>query len=179
MASLLGDQYSQIVSSKAKYDSLKRKLQESNSSYVSDRDALTTEIKTLTTEKSTTGKRIQELKAELQRLTCQEETLERKISEAKGKKLVLEQSLSGSARETEDLLRQYSDKVNIEESISEVADSLKQFCDTLRETEEKCSSSQSTATFSESIGKATNSTESFLLRMKSYFGSELNMVQFL
>lgn len=179
MACLLGDQYTQIVSSRTKYDSLKRKLQESNSSYVSDRDALTSEIENLTTEKSKTSKRIQELKAELQRLTCQEETLETKISEAKGKKLVLEQSLSGSARETEDLLRQYSDKVNVEESISEVADSLKEFCDSLRETQEKCTSSQSAPTFSESIGKATNSMESFLLRMKSYFESEFKMVQFL
>lgn len=183
MASLLGDQYAVIMANRAEYEAIKMRVDEAKSMSYSQREGLAAELGVYRSERDAVAQRMAELRLELGRLEQQEANLSAKV-------LVVEEkmaSLDGSSavQDLETKLDGRSEHVKAGDEVQEVAIKLQAFEFALFEASNAAVRAASTkrssgaALVSMTQEELGNKFGSYLERMKNYFATEAECVEFM
>lgn len=131
MASVFGNKLEKMNNSKTKYDDLKKRQVESHSS-LTERQTVVSKIKDLKANKGSIAQKIMEMELELKKLNEEEKAMDKQISKAEDSLVILDDSLSAEAKEVEKLMSEVSHNMKLNDSVSDVVESLQDFQSEMR-----------------------------------------------
>lgn len=131
MASVFGNKLEKMNNSKTKYDDLKKRQVESHSS-LTERQTVVSKIKDLKANKGSIAQKIMEMELELKKLNEEEKGMDKQISKAEDSLVILDDSLSAEAKEVEKLMSEVSHNMKLNDSVSDVVESLQDFQSEMR-----------------------------------------------
>ncbi len=179
MAKVFGEQYDEMVASKQKYDDLKNRQGLSKSS-VSAREAVVSKITSLKNKKVKASEKIMELELEMKRLNADLNTYEQELEKEEVALSALDNSLSAEEKEIESQMEKVSQNMRINDSVSNVVESLQNFQEEMTKvTSNELSSIQSKIPKTDVKVDLPMQMKAYISSMKDYFDSELRLVSYL
>jgi len=177
MASILGDEYKNVLESEAKYNDLKSRQAQTTSSST-ERDNLVNNIDSFKAEKKQISTRMKELKKELELLTVQDAAVNKKIQAREAQLTTMRGAMDEEEKEIETLLGSVSQAMELKSSVSTIAKQVGEVTGSLD------SLIASRAASNEGISAEINETkeelpEEIMASILQYFESELKTVIFL
>jgi DNA repair ATPase RecN len=177
MASILGDEYKNVLESEAKYNDLKSRQAQTTSSST-ERDTLVNSIDSFKAEKKQISTRMQELKKEMEQLTVQDAAINKKIKASEAQLTTMRGAMDEEEKEIETLLDSVSQAMELKNSVSTIAKQVGEVTGSLD------SLIASRAASNEGISAEINETkeelpEEIMASILQYFESELNTIIFL
>ena len=177
MASILGDEYKNVLESEAKYNDLKSRQAQTTSSST-ERDNLVNNIDSFKAEKKQISTRMKELKKELELLTVQDAAVNKKIQASEAQLTTMRGAMDEEEKEIETLLGSVSQAMELKSSVSTIAKQVGEVTGSLD------SLIASRAASNEGISAEINETkeelpEEIMASILQYFESELKTIIFL
>jgi len=181
MASLLGDQYETISTSKLQQAELQQQLDKATSSTYTGRQRIVSNLTTYTTERDTITTRMEELKLEMHRLATAHSTLTQKINDRTNDLQKFDQNLTGEGKEFEARLTETNKKAQAYDSVVGLVQYLEELGGILTSSTNSYTKAMAkkSPVGDEALVKFLRNMELYLVRMKNYFDSEVRMVGFL
>lgn len=176
MVKICGCKYEAISSSKAKYDELKK--QKLSNPVLNDRERLLSNVDSLTVRKNDVAEKIKELEIEMKRLSVEQEEIMSELDVAQNELVKYDASLTEEAKEVERALMNVEQLIKLNDSVSNVVDSMNNFQSEIHElTSNKVNSLHSDIAKLES--DLPPNFDAYLNSMSNYFDSEFKLVSFL
>ena len=175
--SMLGDKFDDVTSSKTQYQDL-IKIQAQKADKFPEREDLIASISQRETERKAVKDKMSELENQLRELSKKEKNLETEVESKQRLLSSLEDSLTGENKEIQIRIKDVSEKMKIESSVSAVASQLSDLGCCLSQACSSIVSSPDTESNDEAFTITGGKIDQFIRKMKEYFVTETDfMVQ--
>jgi len=180
--SLLGDKYKMARSFRVKIDELRRKCVESNSTIMSDKDSLQSELHSKRLRQKVIQDRIHALQAELRNLTEEDTLLTQSIEKTAVDLERLDLSVSSEVRQMEKDIESMSKILVLEDLATEFSQCTMDLRTVFRDIATQSARGKvekEGAKVEDDFQAASNRFHSYASHVKTYFESELSLIEFL
>lgn len=176
---VFGSKYDDMVASKQKYEELKKRQQQTDTS-MSGREEVVSKMEALKRQKVTISERIMELELEIKRLNTETVEVDQQLEKQENALSVLENNLSVEAKEIERQMQDVSHNMKINDSVCNIVDSLQDFQKEMTKvTSNEISSVQEKMPQINVHVELPPQMNAYVASMQAYFHSELKLVSFL
>ena len=176
---VLGSKYNDIVASEQKYEELKKRQGQADTS-MSGREEVVSKMEALKRQKVVTSERIMELELEIKRLNTDMKEVDQQLEKEENALSILENNLSVEAKEIERQMQEISHNMKINDSVCIIVDSLQDFqMEMTKVTSNEISSVQEKMPKMNVHVELPPKMNAYVASMQAYFHSELKLVSFL
>ena len=179
---LLGEEYDIIINNRAEYQALKIRLDDARASTQTERKALTHEKDALTSQKEVISARIEKLRLEMEALERESNDLGNKISATEDSLEDLDRGCDGTVGQLKVELNEKSEILKLEDEVGVVSSNIVSFESALSDATSVVAGrngGNNDGKANISVEKMSNKMGIFFVRMRNYFKSEADCVEFL